>query len=187
MTDTRKSLTLKKPLSAETVLQFEAQKMLKEKAIAGSKKSSQPKVKQSPSSPPLLKKVKQVKEPLTENELTQIQAKHEATEKALELLHERFPNAFKKEGFKPLIVSGNELYGHLKDELSKSSVTRALKKYLRQEDYQKSVLEGRYFYNLSGEVTCEIKQKYKDLAQERLKRFEKRKAKQSSELPSSLR
>jgi len=185
MTDTRKSLTLKKPLSAETLLKLEAQKMLEKKVSEGSKNSSKTQAKK-PSLPPLLKKVKQVKEPLTENELTQIQAKHEATEKALELLHERFPNAFRKEGFKPLIVSGNELYGHLKDVLSKSLVTRALKKYLRQEDYQKSVVEGRYFYNLSGEVAGEIKQKYKDLAQERLKRFEKRKAKQSSDLPSSL-
>jgi sRNA-binding protein len=159
--------------------------MLEKKVRAESKKSSKPQAKK-PSPPPLLKKVEQVKEPLTENELTQIQAKHEATEKALELLHERFPNAFRKEDFKPLLVSGNELYVHLKDVLSKSLVTRALKKYFRQEDYQKSVLEGRYFYNLSGEVACEIKQKYKDLAHERLKRFEKRKAKQSSDLPSSL-
>jgi len=49
-----------------------------------------------------------------------------------------------KKALKPLIVSVNELYSHFKNELSKSLVTRVLKKYIRQENYQKAVFEGRY-------------------------------------------
>jgi len=81
MTETRKPLTLKKLLSSETLLKLEAQKMFKEKGkvTVEAKKLPKLKVKKAPSPPPLLKKVKQGKEPLTKNELSQIQAKHEAT------------------------------------------------------------------------------------------------------------
>ncbi|MBL0942176.1 MAG: hypothetical protein IBJ00_05585 [Alphaproteobacteria bacterium] len=145
MIKAHKPLTLKKFLSPETSVKLEAQKMLMHKAKVdpSSKKTSLPKVKQtSPSTP--LKKLKQRKKPLTENELIQIRSKHEATDKAFALLYELFPNTFREKGFIPLMISVNECYEPLKNQLSKSLIKRALKKYIRQEDYQKAVFEKQF-------------------------------------------
>jgi len=186
MTENRKPPTLKKLLSPGTLAKIEVQKTLKEKALTPNtelKQSSGNSTKAKLDSPPpllTLKKKKQEKEPLTENELMQIRAKHEAIDKAFALLHERFPNAFNLEVCQPLHVPLIYLQELFKGELSKTVVRRAYKKYVRHEAHQRAILTHSHRYNLAGFIAEEITTKDRELAQERLNRIEKRKAKQEN-------
>jgi len=186
MTDNRKPLTLNKPLSPGTLVKHEDQKHPREKALTnntGIKQSSGNSTKAKLDSPPplsTLKKEKQEKEPITENELMQIRAKHEAIDKAFALLHERFPNAFNLDVCKPLHVPLIYLQELFKGELSKTVVRRAYKKYVRHEAHQRAILTHSHHYNLAGFIAEEITTKDRELAQERLNRIEKSKAKQEN-------
>jgi hypothetical protein len=131
MIDNRKPPTLKKLLSPGTLTKNEIQKALKEKVPTNNTGIKQPsgnsaKAKVDSQLPvQTLKKKKQEKEPLTENEVMQIRAKHEAIDKAFALLHERFPHAFNLDVCKSLHVPLIYLQELFKGELSKTVVRRA--------------------------------------------------------------
>lgn len=175
-------LTLKKSVSSKTLAKIKAQKVLKDKANLTELKQPSSNLKShAPLQSPISKKHRQAKEPLTENELRQIRAKHEAIERVFTLLLERFPNAFDLEDCKPLHVPLPHLQALFEGEFSKTVVRRAYRKYVRHEAHQHAILDHCYRYNLAGFIAGEITAKDRTLAQERINRIEKRNAKRKGD------